>query len=94
MASNEAGYAYLNNVLNITQGAVIQFDSWETVAWTSGSVASNEVHYDTRNYIVMGIGGAVMVTGLVLIANSGRPGRSLALEFAGDQPVLAYRAPF
>jgi len=36
-----------------------------------------------------------MLTGLALIASSGRPtSRAVALEFAGDQPVLAYQTPF
>ena len=76
-------------------GAVIDFDSQETVSWYAGSYASDSVDYDTRNYVVMGIGGLMILTGLALIAGSGRPSQQrVAMELEGDQPVLAYRTRF
>jgi hypothetical protein len=79
----------------VISGAVIEFDSWEPITWTVGYSVAQEVDYDTRNYIVMGIGGIVMLTGLALIASSGRPPRhAVALELEGEQPVLAYRTNF
>jgi len=76
-------------------GAVIEFETWGPVAWGTGSTSAGDVDYDTRNYIVMAVGGVMMLTGLALIASSGKPPQpALGMEIAGGQPALAYRRQF
>ena len=76
-------------------GAMIDFDSQGSVTWGASQAASGTIDYDARNYVLMGIGGVMMLAGLTILAGPRQPAPpAVALGFAGHQPVLAYRSRF
>lgn len=77
-------------------GAVVDFSPERSVSWSpSYGGFDSGMQYDVPNYVLMGVGGVMMVAGLVIVAGPSESARpAVGIEIDRGDTVLAYRHAF